>query len=1424
MLSRWLILLLTVVSGQPASANEPLRVLFLGDNGHHRPAERFRQLAPVFAQRGVELTYLDTPDALRPAVLAKYAGLLIYANIDSLAKEQETALLDYVNAGRGLIAVHCASFCFRNSAKYVELVGGQFEKHGTGIFTTTVTAPQHPLVRGYGGFGSWDETYQHTKHNPKDRVVLEQRGTEPYTWVRTQGQGRVFYTAWGHDERTWSHLGFQNLLERGVRWATGHDVSQVPAYADVPAMTQVPADAPKPTYSPADVPFYPANPTWGTLGENLKQMPNPLKPADALRHYVHPQGFALQLFASEELLGGKPIAINWDERGRLWVALTVDYPNELRPTGQGRDRIVIATDTNGDGVADKVTVFADKLSIPTSFTFANGGIVVMQAPDTLFLRDTNGDDVADERRVLFTGWSTRDTHAGPSNLVYGCDHWIYGMVGYSGFDGTVGGVKHSFRTGFFRFRADGSALEFLRNTSNNSWGVGFSEDGHLFGSTANGNPSVYLPIANRYYEAVRGWSASVLGTIAMSDTYVPITEKVRQVDFHGRFTAGAGHALYTARTYPRDYWNRTAFVAEPTGHLVATFRVQPHGTDFISRNTFNLVASDDEWAAPIMAEVGPDGNVWIVDWYNYIVQHNPTPKGFKTGAGNAYETPLRDKKHGRIYRLVYDTAPIKPQPPMTTAEQLVTALGHDNLFWRRHAQRLLIERQPADVVPALAQLLEDRRVDELGLNVAAQHALWTLDGLKAITPAQLTLASQHPAPAVRRVAAQLASRVSNGSTVVLPLLRDADAQVRLAAALTCADLPASAELGPALAQALARVENAHDKWLPEALTAAGARQVESFLPALATVGKLPMPALSAVRIVAGHAARSGNWPWGQWLVQLGAGDAHTLAAVLEGSAKNWPTGQKLTLSPAEEQALAELLPKLSAASRANLVRWGVAGGSPVFAKYASAAAQELWATVSDERSPASQRAAAARQAFELAPDDSALVGKVLDLLSPRLDPALATQLLDALSANTSATTGAALTQRYASWSPSVQSASRRLLLSRGEWTKALVAALEAGTVPLADLSADQQQALAAHPDKALANRAKKLLTRSGGLPNPDRQKVIDELEPLTKQVGDAPKGQAVFTKHCATCHRHGELGLNVGPDLSGMAAHPKHELLIHILDPHRSVEGNYRVYTVATKDGKVFTGLLASETKTTLEIVDAQAKKHVVQRDDVEEFTGSNKSLMPEGFEKQIPPTELSDLLTFLTQRGKYLPLSLAKVATAISTKGLFTAVDNPVERLVFDDWKPKTFQGVPFHLVDPQGDRVPNLVLLQGPKDSLTGQLPKSVRVPYSGPAKAIHLLSGVGGWCHPYHSEKQATLIVRLHYADKTSADFPLLNGVHFADYIRRVDVPGSQFAFDLKGRQVRYLRIKPDRVGELVAIELVKGPDLSAPAVLAVTVETE
>jgi putative membrane-bound dehydrogenase-like protein len=1422
--------------------SSPIKILFLGDIGHHKPNDRFRQLQPVLEMRGIELTYTDTADALNAKTLARYDGLLIYANLTKITADQEAALLDFVASGKGFIPLHCASYCFLNSPKYIELVGAQFKSHGTGTVRTTIAEPSHPIMKGFAGFESWDETYVHTKHNEKDRTVLEYRGKEPWTWVRTHGKGRVFYTAWGHDERTWGNPGFQTLVERGILWTVNRPLTGLGSpvqFRATPDMTAKRKDVKPFEYKDAKIPFY--APKAGAKGP-LTKMQLPLEPAESMKHFVHPTDFELKLFVSEPQIK-RPICMNWDERGRLWIAESVDYPNNR---GEGNDRIVICEDTDGDGVADKFTVFADKLSIPTSFVFANGGIVVTQAPHTLFLRSSKGDDICDERKILFTGWGAGDTHAGPSNLHYGFNNWIYGIVGYSGFNGTVGGERHKFSQGFYRFKLSNgepgasatgvtvTKLEFLRSTSNNSWGVGFSEEGLVFGSTANGNPSVFLPIPNRYYEKVRGLSASVLPTIAESNKFYPITDKVRQVDFHGGFTAAAGHALYTARTYPKEYWNRVAFVTEPTGHLVASFVLNKDGSTFRSKNSWNLLASDDEWSAPIMAEVGPDGNVWVIDWYNYIVQHNPTPPGFKNGKGNAYDTPLRDKTRGRIYRLVMKDA--KPAEAMTlkdaTPEKLVAALKSDNLLWRKHAQRLLVERGKKDVVPALAALFGDARVDEIGLNAGAVHALWTLHGLNAIGKDDLKVlllcstATQHFSPAVRRAAILVLPRNAQTADglVAIGFLRDRDLQVRLAALLTLAEIPDRDDgVGRALAFEAQEKENLADRNLRDAIIMAAAADPRGFL-SLQEASKKPDPAyLDIVRIVAGHYAANKDSQIDKLLASLPKAHPDYIDAVLDGTLKGLPKSREFKSNADVALNMKEIFLKVSATGKGKVIRLAKAMNVAGFDEQIGAIAANYTKTLVDDKQSDDARLAAAQQLLDLQPDDAKLAAKLLDLITPRSSPQFASGILDALGAAPLSAVGPLLVERMPTFTPQARSAALRILLSRPESTRQFLAAVESGKMTLSELPLDQKQALASHPDTKIAARAKAILAKGGGLPNADRQKVVEEFLPLIKKAGNVELGKAVFKKNCLLCHTHSGEGAKIGPDLSGVAAHTKEHLLIDILDPSRSVEGNFKVYQVTTQAGLVLNGLMASETKTTIELWDTQGKKIVVQRDDIEQIVASPKSLMPDGFEKQLKADELIDLLEFLTARGKFVPLALDKAATIVSTRGMFYSKDSPGERLVLPDWSPKTVKGVPFHFVDPLKDERPNVIMLYSKNGAVAATMPKSVKLECNMPARAIHLLSGVSGWGYPYGKGGGVAMVVRFHYADGKTEDHDLKDGEHFADYIRKVDVPKSEYAFGMRGQQMRYLIVTPRLPEALTAIEFVKGPDPSAPIVMAVTVET-
>lgn len=1442
------IVALSVTNALFAAEKTPFSLLFLGDNGHHQPRQRFEQLSPVMKARGIDLTYTDDVRELNKESLSNYDGLVIYANTTEISPQQETALLEFVASGKGLIPLHCASFCFLNSDKYVALVGAQFQKHETGIFRTNIVAPDHPVMKGYRGFRSWDETYVHHKHNPENRTILETRtqgdSEEPWTWIRTHGEGRVFYTAWGHDDRTWSHPGFQNLIERGIRWACGGDPATAGSFADRLPMTKLPEGAEPFDYVDVGpkIPNYTPSEKWGTQGKPLTLMQKPLPPEESLKRYVTPEGFELQLFVSEPDLKGKPIAMNWDARGRLWVCETVDYPNELQPPGQGRDRIRICEDTDGDGRADKFTVFAEQLSIPTAIEFYRGGAIVQNGIETLYLKDTDGDDVADTRNVLFDGWALGDTHGGVSNFRYGLDNWIYAMQGYNNSAPSIDGEEQQrFRMGFFRFKPDGSEIEFLRSTNNNTWGLGITEDGLIFGSTANHNPSDFMPIPNRYYERVKGWAPDRLEGIADTYKFDPITDKIRQVDQHGGYTAAAGHAVYTARTYPEYFWNRTAFVCGPTGHLVGTFLLNSDGAGFHSTSPMNLIASDDEWSAPIMAEVGPDGHVWVIDWYNYIVQHNPTPQGFETGQGNAYMSDLRDKKHGRIYRVVYKKADQKTPLDLSKAspQELVATLKNDNMFWRLRAQRLLVERGKNDVVPALVELLLDQSVDELGLNAGAIHALWTLDGLGLIHSEEPTVYEAvvrsllHPSTAVRKAAIQTLpyeERTQNiGHVIVSQPFSQSDAQLQLAAILAISDTPQTENYhsaGDLVARLSCSPEFLRDRWLKDALTSAAAMHDLHFLTTFSQPGVTPHArTYEIISIVSEHFARSepSNDKLNQLLVGLKDSDSQFLFTVLSGLSQGWPKDHELEINEPAQDALLGWVEKLPAGAKGQLIALAPQWGTDKLEQYATEIVEDLMKQVQDEDRSTRDRVESARSLVIFRSSDLKVVEGILNLIGAQTEPALAEGLLNTLRQSQADGVGEAIVEKLPEVTPSVKQTAFRVLLSNPSTTFALLSAVSEGEVSLAELSLDQKQALANHPNAKITEMARPLLAMRGGLPNPDRQKVFEALVSVTETTGNPERGVELFKKHCAKCHKHGDLGETIGPNLTGMAVHPKKELLGHIIDPSKDVEGNFRIYTVVTDEGRVYNGLLASESKTTLELIDTEAKKHTILREEIEELISSRKSLMPEGFEKQMTKEELADLLEFMTQKGKYVPLPLAKASTIVSTQGMFFDKAGVTERMIFSDWSPKTFNDVPFQLVDPQGAKVRNVILLHGPNGNIAPTMPKSVTLPCNAPAKAIHFLSGVAGWGFPAVPKGSVAMIVRLHYVDGSQEDHELINGVHFADYIRRIDVPGSEFAFQLRGQQLRYLAVTPKTQKVIEKVELLSGGDSSAPIVMAVTVET-
>lgn len=786
-----------------------LEILFLGHaSQHHESTQPAEILSREIFNTGVNLTYTEDPGDLNKDNLDKYDALVVYANYDSISDAQANALLGFVKSGKGFIPIHCASWCFRNNREVVELIGGQFKSHKTDSFPSVFVKPDHEILKGLGNFTTFDETYVHDKI-AKDITVLTERVEgnhhEPYTWIKEYGSGRVFYTAYGHDEKTWNNPGFLALLKNGIMWALGENAKTRLAQLHLP----------QPQYSVERIPNYEKR-------DPAPKYQSPLTPEQSMALTQIPPGFELQLFAAEPDIR-KPISMNWDHRGRLWVIETVDYPNTVKEDKEaGDDRIKILEDTDGDGKADKFTVFADKLNIPTSLVFANDGVIVSQAPYFLFLRDTNGDDKADKRDTIMRGWGTFDTHAGPSNLHYGFDNKIWGTVGYAGYQGVdEKGDSIKVSQGVYTINPEGKNFNFLSRTSNNTWGLAFSEEADVFVSTANNTHSAFFAMPESYLKRVPEMSKDGIEKIEGHYAMHVVTKNLRQVDVHGGFTAAAGHSLYTARNFPKEYWNRIAFVNEPTGRVIHNAVLERNGSSFKEKDGWNLMASSDDWWGPVQAEVGPDGAVWVLDWYNFIIQHNPTPEGWENGKGNAYINPMRDTTRGRIYRLKYKGAKDDKNLSLDKSKpnDLVKALSSKNMFWRLTAQRLLVERKDKSVVPALIDVVKNSKADEIGVNAPAIHALYTMHGLNAVDIAAATEALRNPSAGVRKAAINvLPNDAATAEALVSSgVFNDPDLRVRLAAILKSLDLPANNAIDAIIVEAAKKPDNTADKWISKAL-------------------------------------------------------------------------------------------------------------------------------------------------------------------------------------------------------------------------------------------------------------------------------------------------------------------------------------------------------------------------------------------------------------------------------------------------------------------------------------------------------------------------------------------------------------------------------------------------------------------------------
>jgi len=928
--------------------------------------------------------------------------------------------------------------------------------------------------------------------------------------------------------------------------------------------------------------------------------PRGMTPQESLRAIRVPPGFKVQLVACEPLVND-PIALDWGADGKLWVVEMGDYPLGVDGKGKPGGVVRFLEDTNGDGVYDKQTTFLDGLAFPSGVMPWRKGVLVASAPDIFYAEDRDGDGKADHREILFTGFGEGNQQHRLNGFDLGLDGWVYGANGDSG--GTVRSIKTgkivNIQGRDFRFQPDSG--EFEAESGQTQYGRHRDDWGNWFG-TSNPTWGWHFVLSesdlkrNPYY--------------APPDPRHPLEPDTRLYPISrilARFNdpGAAGHVTSANSPTPyRDdlfgpHFATSLFVSEPVHNLVHRMILEPDGATYRGVRVpgeadREFLASSDHWFRPTQLRTGPDGALWVADMYRAVIEH---PEWIPPDVQKRIDLRAGSPE-GRIYRVYpVDRLP-RPIPRLDRLDTsgLVAALDAPGGWQRDTAQRLLQHRNDRSAIEPLRDLARTTKRPQTRV-----QAIWTLAVLGGLDEATALAALADPHPLVRRNAIKAGESLLPGSPrfaeAVLREVDDPDARVRLQLALSLGNW-SDARAGSALARIVRR--DPYDPWIRSAVLSSARPHVTTLLVDLFRAGAEPPPQAvveplvvlagsthdrasidSLIRAIGTPAGQGGAYASWQYAA---------LSGLLEGSSRS---RQPIDL-PRER----ELHTLLDAARR--------------LARDDSAAQTDRILAVNLIR-------------FSAATSDEDCV-LLVDLLSPRVPIAVSQAAITALGRLAIPQVPERLLAGWKTYSPALRCAVVDILLSRKAWTLALVTAIEAARVAPGEIASAPRCALLAHRDPETRRRAQIAFTHLAQ----SRQKVIDAYQPALALKGDPPAGKAVFTRVCATCHRLGDLGVEVGPNLGALSEKTPETLLIAILDPNRAFESRYASFTVATNDGRLVTGLIASETASAVTLRRQEGKEDVVLRSDIEEMTASGQSFQPEGLEKDLSLRDVADLIAFL--------------------------------------------------------------------------------------------------------------------------------------------------------------------------------------------------
>jgi putative membrane-bound dehydrogenase-like protein len=1016
--------------------------------------------------------------------------------------------------------------------------------------------------------------------------------------------------------------------------------------------------------------------------------PQPLSPEASRQRFQLPPGFSIEPVATEPLLAD-PVAMAFDASGALFVCEIHGYNLEgyldvleLNRTGEldtavrripaneaalqqaaaeQYGTVKRLEDTDGDGRFDRVTVWADRLPCCYGVVPARDGAIVLCAPDILYLADRDGDGKPEIRETLFTGFGVDEMWSRINNPRWGLDNWIYAVNGI-GSGGRITGdhlpAPVQIGATCFRFRPDGTAIEPVSG-STSGFGLTMNDWGDRFLVSNQQHALLVAPLPHRYlirnpYQAspnpvvnisTYGHPARVYPTSKPDPWRLARANDPEWVKFYGVaeatasgfFTAASGQAIYRADQFPDEY-DGDHFSVDNAQNLVHRCRLLPDGALWRAvrpddQQQTEFLTSTEEWFRPVNLEVGPDGALYIVDMYRAIIEdYSAIPRYLQ----QLYiESLIAGGERGRIWRVFYGHAPARVPVDLDTADaaKLVKQLEHPGAWWRETAQRLLVERGERSVAAELETLARHGSSSQSRL-----HALYTLDGLGQLSKAVVEAALSDPHFAVRTHALCLAERwlePQDGlGQRIFSLVGDPEPRVRLQLALTLGESRTEAAT-----EALYRlaVEQGEDRWMQAGILSSSSESAADLIARIlgdegsAGQSRALLPGLSAVvgaRYQPEELAA---------VLQTASADNVSAASqqrVLQGLLAGLPqTASREFRSPAGTEALAVLLStsdadvKNAAFQLAKRLRFhGTAEMEAVL--------REAVHTARDVEAPPAARLTA------LAALDGADADRIAPLVAELLDPRQPIEMqLAIIGLISSLDDPRAADWLLADWpirTPKTQAAVLEAVFARQQRLPLLLEAIAEGRIPLASLDAFRRAQLLENPDTEIRDRAATLL---GGATQPAEQReLLERYREALAGPRDTQHGLQVYQQQCAKCHLAQGQGANVGPDLAATTRRSDEMLLSDLLDPNNQITVGYNQYTVVTVDGRILTGVLVSETATSVTLRREQAIDTTILRKDIDDLAASPISMMPERLEQEVSPQDVADLIAYLREAFGPLP------------------------------------------------------------------------------------------------------------------------------------------------------------------------------------------